>query len=390
MKRTSSTGKQRVLYAKGGRAIEEAARLFSIKATLPPNGPDQFLLAARFAFFDADFRLVSVGPLNLKRIFKSGEALEYSLRPATNALVIRALSQTMGLLCFTISSLRWRPSIVLAGIEGPIAIASLCVAWLLRARFVVLVHTDLRAASLSKPKIWMNQYVVQHADAVVVHGPFLRDQLLKLGCTASRLMEFDTGFDPSLQRDAPKCPTAELGSGAILYAGRIEANKGVFDLLKAFEEMAGLTHARLTFAGDGSDLESLRQQVAASRYASRISVLGPVPHAHLLARMQQALVSVAPTQSSVSEGRCMSALESLLMGTPVIAPELGAFPYLVQHKVNGLLYQPDSIPALAQAMTAIANDADLLSQLRAGAQRSGKALMRPQRTFLDCLIEAAR
>jgi glycosyltransferase involved in cell wall biosynthesis len=146
----------------------------------------------------------------------------------------------------------------------------------------------------------------------------------------------------------------------------------------------------LTFAGDGSDLETLKQQAAQSRYSSRINVLGPVPHADLLISMQQALATITPTQSSLSEGRCMSALESLLVGTPVIAPEIGAFPYMVKHQENGLLYRPDSVPALAQAMTSIANDTDFLAQLRSGARRSGKALMQPERTFLQCLIEATR
>ena len=84
----------------------------------------------------------------------------------------------------------------------------------------------------------------------------------------------------------------------------------------------------------------------------------------------------------------MSAMESLLVSTPVVAPGFGAFPYLVQHRVNGLLYEPDTVAALAQALAATTSDAELLSTLRDGAQKTGKALMHPQKTFMDCLNEA--
>jgi glycosyltransferase involved in cell wall biosynthesis len=106
--------------------------------------------------------------------------------------------------------------------------------------------------------------------------------------------------------------------------------------------------------------------------------------------MQWSIAVVTPTQAIFPEGRCMSAMESLLVGTPVIAPDFGAFPYLVKHETNGLLYQPDSVSALTQAMAAIASDPDLMARLRIGAKQSGETLMCPERTFLQCLNEATR
>jgi glycosyltransferase involved in cell wall biosynthesis len=168
----------------------------------------------------------------------------------------------------------------------------------------------------------------------------------------------------------------------------MERNKGVFDLLQAFESVAGGTDARLLFAGDGGDLKSLAQQADASRYRERISVLGPLPHAILLGWMACAIATVTPTRSSFPEGRCMSALESLLLGTPVIAPDFGPFPYLVKHARNGLIYAPDSVQALAQALQVLIDEPDLLARLQDGARRSGAELAQPEHTFLSRLLEA--
>ena len=84
----------------------------------------------------------------------------------------------------------------------------------------------------------------------------------------------------------------------------------------------------------------------------------------------------------------MSALESLLVGTPVIAPDFGPFPYLVKHARNGLIYAPDSAQALAQALQVLIDEPDLLARLQDGARRSGAELAQPEHTFLSRLREA--
>jgi glycosyltransferase involved in cell wall biosynthesis len=369
--------------------MEEASRLFPLAGTAPTAGPDQFLLAALYLFAQSDFHLVSVGPKNQRHTFTNGEAMEYSLRPDTGSPAGDALTQWVGLMRFAIATLLWRPTLILAGIEGPMGLTALLLAKLLKARFIFLLHTDLSTASLSHRKFMMNRYVARSAHAVIVHGPFLRDQLLKMGCEPHRILEFDTGFDARAPHAKPDSDAGSVPQKSFfLYAGRMERNKGVFDLLQAFESVAGGTDARLLFAGDGSDLNSLTQQTDASRYRERISVLGPLPHAILLGWMACAIATVTPTRSSFPEGRCMSALESLLLGTPVIAPDFGPFPYLVKHARNGLIYAPDNVQALAQALQTLIDEPDLLARLRDGARRSGAELAHPEHTFLSRLREA--
>jgi glycosyltransferase involved in cell wall biosynthesis len=267
-------------------------------------------------------------------------------------------------------------------------VTALLLARLLRARFIFLVHTDLRTAS--QRKFVMNRYVARSAHAVIVHGPFLRDQLQKMGCAPQRLLEFDTGFDARALHKNPGIEThSDPKKSFFLYAGRIERNKGVFDLLQAFESIADDSDKKLVFAGEGSDIDRLTQQANASRHRKKISVLGPLPHADLLGWMARALATVTPTQSGFPEGRCMSALESLLVGTPVIAPDFGPFPYLVKHGETGLLYAPDSKPELSRAMRVLTDDSELLARLREGARRSGAELTQPQHTFLSRLCESA-
>ena len=55
--------KRRVVYIKGGRAIEEAERLFPLQGEVPNGGPDQFLLAVIDYLDDNGYRDELTGEL---------------------------------------------------------------------------------------------------------------------------------------------------------------------------------------------------------------------------------------------------------------------------------------------------------------------------------------
>ena len=63
----------------------------------------------------------------------------------------------------------------------------------------------------------------------------------------------------------------------------------------------------------------------------------------------------------------MSALESLAAGVPVIGSRTGGLPELVEDGVSGALVEPGEAEPLAEALTAVLTQGELLSDLRRGA-----------------------
>jgi glycosyltransferase involved in cell wall biosynthesis len=62
-----------------------------------------------------------------------------------------------------------------------------------------------------------------------------------------------------------------------------------------------------------------------------------------------------------------SLIESLCLGLPVVASEVGGNPELLRHTEDGLLVAPGDPEALAQALVALASEAPLRRRLAIGA-----------------------
>jgi glycosyltransferase involved in cell wall biosynthesis len=84
----------------------------------------------------------------------------------------------------------------------------------------------------------------------------------------------------------------------------------------------------------------------------------------------------------------MTAMEAFAVGVPVIAPDFGPFPYLVQHEQNGLLYTTDIVQSLSDAMLLMLSDTELKSRLTQGAKTTGMALASANQSFHTVLQKA--
>ena len=214
---------------------------------------------------------------------------------------------------------------------------------------------------------------------MVVHGPYLRDQLLQVGISADRLVEYNWGFRHLVEQSQDDHEVPDINkNGAtriVLYIGRIEETKGIFDLLHACtNRLSADLRTKLVYVGDGTDLARLRSLVSELGLGRNVQLLGMVPHRLLGGVIRQSTIVVTPTQTSFPEGRCMATMEGLIMGVPVVAPDWGPFPYLVKHEYNGLLYNADSIADLRFSIERVLDDASLRARLRTGARESGARL----------------
>lgn len=379
--------KRRVVYIKGGRAIEEAERLFPLQGELPNGGPDQFLLAVIDYLDDAQFRLVSYGPKTELKTFGDKQAIEYGLRPNNKQLIQRRMAFLVGCMQFFKQTVKFKPGHILCGLDGPFALIAWLAAKISGAKFILSVHNALCLSSTAFYYKFSNGILCKQADAVIVHGPFLRNQALQLGTNAEHLVEFNSSIDEANRAviDKLQKSRSEGLKKSILFVGRIEEDKGAIDLFDAFLKLNFNHDIELIYIGEGNALSLLKNLIIQHNLQQKVYVYGNLPHAEVFDFLHKAVVLVTPSQLRFPEGRCKSAMEAFYVGTPVIAPDYGPFPYLVEHEVNGLLYEADNIDALSAAIQRILTDQEFLKRLRIGANESGQKLINPGLSFSSAI-----
>jgi glycosyltransferase involved in cell wall biosynthesis len=155
--------------------------------------------------------------------------------------------------------------------------------------------------------------------------------------------------------------------GLVVFAGRCEASKGIFDLLEA----AGILRAqvpglRIECAGDG-DLGKVQRYAASMNLAPRVTMRGWLGKEAAERLLSRASVFVLP---SYAEGLPMSVLEAMAGGCPVVATHVGGIPNLVTDGVDGLLVPPGNPQALAAALRRILRDPAFARQLGNAARQT--------------------
>lgn len=162
-------------------------------------------------------------------------------------------------------------------------------------------------------------------------------------------------------------PTERVDPLRIFYAGTICRKKGVLELVAAMPRIvAAVPGARLVIAGKdrnepdiGPFVEYLRQRVP-EEIQPHIEYLGPVPHAEMPEMMGTSGVCVFP---SFMESQGIVFIEAMASGRPVIGPNTGPAPEMIEDGKSGLLCDPHDPDSIATQVIRCLRDAELRERL---------------------------
>ena len=158
-----------------------------------------------------------------------------------------------------------------------------------------------------------------------------------------------------------------------LFAGRLNAQKGLDHLLRAFAAMKGL--AMLDVVGEGIMAAELRLLASQLGVSDRIRWHGQLRQHDLVRLYQSATAVVVP---STDEGLGLVAAEALLCETPVIAFRSGGLTDVIEHERTGLLVTPGVIAELASAMDSILDAPDRARVLAKAGRQAVLAAFSPE------------
>jgi glycosyltransferase involved in cell wall biosynthesis len=208
-----------------------------------------------------------------------------------------------------------------------------------------------RRNSLLKP-------VLEQAQAIIAPSNFIRDEYIRLGAPAKRMIVVPHGIQAPEEMPPKGRPAA--GELNVAYLGGIAWQKGVHVLVEAANEMpAGI---KITIYGD----LGIHQE-----YANGLQLQARNPGLTFSGRLErekvwQVLVAadVIVVPSIWYENSPIIVLEARTAGTPVIASDLGALPEQVVNDQDGLLFPAGNAAALRKLLIELLAHPERLRELR--------------------------
>lgn len=166
----------------------------------------------------------------------------------------------------------------------------------------------------------------------------------------------------------------EAGRPRVLYVGRVDPEKSIGNVVKAFARMrqvvmnadAGgrltkaqrekLLETELTIVGDGIDMEYLRRLARELGLAKRVKFTGKILPPDLTEVYQSGSLFAT---ASETETQGIVLIEAAATGLPLIAVDAGAVAEVCRDGENGFLCRPGDVEGISEAMRRILSDDEL-------------------------------
>ncbi len=231
--------------------------------------------------------------------------------------------------------------------------------------------TALRMTDLIGQRHGAVRALLAEVDHCVALCQWVKDLLLHIGVPEHKVTVSRQGLCHPTQNansDQEKLVRNRGSTVRIAYLGRLDPVKGVHILVRAVRattsanlelDIFGISHG----SRDEEYARTLRFEADSD---ARITFQAPISGGQVIPSLRTYDVVAIPSQWM--ETGPMVVLEAFAAGIPVIGSRLGGIAELVQHDVNGLLVDPTSVVAWAEALRSICETGELLARLRAGVR----------------------
>jgi glycosyltransferase involved in cell wall biosynthesis len=204
-----------------------------------------------------------------------------------------------------------------------------------------------------------------------IHAEMQRDMASDLPATI-RIQAMGVDAE-TLTRDAPYAPPDAGEPLRIFTCARLHFVKGHQDLMEAVALLRDRgVNVQLEIAGEDDDggtgyRHVLEQKIVDLDLGGQVTLLGAIDADEVKRRLCQAHLFVL---ASWAEPLGVAYMEAMSCAVPTIGTDAGGVPELIENGRDGILVPPQDPGAMADAITRLAADPALLSQLSAAGRQT--------------------
>ncbi len=203
------------------------------------------------------------------------------------------------------------------------------------------------------------------------------------------IAEFLPHYDAQLHRVEQPLPPLD-GDLRAIYIGRVEADKGVFDLVEAalLLRRRGITGVSFDVCGVGGALAELDTAVKRNDLGSTVRLHGWCDRPRLAEVLGSAHMGIVPTRSELNEGFNQACIEMILAGRPVLTSR--AIPAAEYVREATVVVAPDDPRAYADALDALCAEPDRVVAMHHACRSAGEKFLVEDTSFSAALQHCFR
>lgn len=240
-------------------------------------------------------------------------------------------------------------------------------------------HGNLALSALNAGEAYLGRLlgVYDTASAFIAPTRFVLDKFVEFGWDPSRLIHLPH-YAPINRWSAEPLPAR----GPILFAGRLQPQKGVRVFLQALARLKLDEAQEIVIIGDGPErpaLESLAQRLL----PGRVQFTGFLEYGAMRDWYRRCIFAVVP--SVWQEVLGLAILEPYAIGRPVIGSRIGGIPEAIEDGVTGMLVDPGDPAALADAIDGMLARPAEVSRMGMAARARAETVFSPEAHYNSLL-----
>jgi glycosyltransferase involved in cell wall biosynthesis len=238
--------------------------------------------------------------------------------------------------------------------------------------------------SQRNPLLWfMKRYVNDRAKAITTTSPEGKRALIHEGVEHDKITVLPNAIETENFRPKSDIDHTSVGLSqdlrdkqTILFVHGLREQKGIHDLLDAFESVRKNREVRLILIGTS---ELGRETEMTIRKDDEIQWINHVPYQFMPDLYNLADIFVLPSVTMVNneEQFGMAALEAMSCGVPTVVTDTGGLPYVAEAGGTSLVVPERSPPELAAALKHLLDSPELRSELGDNGRKRAKSKFSP-------------
>ena len=218
--------------------------------------------------------------------------------------------------------------------------------------------------------IAVSKFSLMICNIIFVDGYDIKESLMATGISGEKIVVIHNGVDLNKfsERSIKDVSLHPKDKIVIMFFGRLSQENGPMEFLRIINNFSKTYD---NFLGVVLSVGPLRRKmgeyVKRTGLNEKVSFLGFVPDDELPSYLAAADIMVFPLQKIGGVSQVVT--ETMAMGKPVITTNVGAVAKIIEHGVNGFIYEKDDIEGMSDMLKRLHTDKELSDRIGGNASQ---------------------